>query len=148
MPATVNVIVGKDEITPFLRRLGRNTDKALQETIERTILRISNLAKFHLSTRWGARSGIEYRRRSITHIASAAGEPPAPDTGNLLNSVVEDIRTLEGEVGVTAAYGGFLEEGTDTIEPRPWLAPSAEQGLASVVDDLNRELRRVVRRRR
>lgn len=148
MPATVNVIVGKDEITPFLRRLGRNTDAALQESIERTIFRISNLAKFQLSTRWGARSGIEYRRRSVTHIASAPGEPPAPDTGNLANSIVEDIRTLEGEVGSTAAYGGFLEEGTASIEPRPWLAPSVEQGLASVVDDFNQELRRVARRRR
>ena len=147
MPASVYVIGGKDEITPLLRRLGRRTDDAIQETIERAIFRISNLAKFHLSTRWGARSGIEYRRRSVIHIASAPGEPPAPDTGNLLNSVVEDIRTLEGEVGVTAAYGAFLEEGTATIEPRPWLAPSAEQGLASVVDDLNRELRRAVRRR-
>ena len=147
MPASVNVVVGKDEITPLLRKLGRRTDDALQETIERAIFRISNLAKFHLSTRWGARSGIDYTRGSVTHTASAPGEPPAPDTGNLLNSVVEDIRTLEGEVGVTAAYGAVLEEGTATSEPRPWLAPSGEQGLASVVDDLNRELRKVARRR-
>lgn len=60
-------------------------------------------------------TGRTYTRGKITHRASAPGEPPAPDTGNLLRHVTWRVRN-EGlhwfaEVGNTLPYALYLEYG-------------------------------------
>jgi len=72
------------------------------------------------------KTGRIYRRRSVEHQASAPGEPPASDTGRLVNSIATkyDVNTLSGTVVVDAEYGPYLEFGTQTIEPRPFLRPA------------------------
>lgn len=132
----ISVQVKLDEITPYLIKLQRNTPKVIQATIERIVLRTEASLRFHLSTQWGPRSGREYTRRGVVHTASDEGEPPAPDTGNLLGSVDGEVRHLEGEVGVRAIYGAFLEPS------RPFMAPSIEDATESIIDDLHQELRR------
>lgn len=67
------------------------------------------------------------------------------DTANLLNSMSVSVRDLDAEIGPTADYGGFVEEGTDgpyPIEnafgwgitvmhpgnaPKPYLGPAFDQ---------------------
>jgi HK97 gp10 family phage protein len=58
---------------------------------------------------------------------SAPGQPPAIDTGNLANSITEQMTGPgEGEVDVGAEYGIYLEMGTAKMAPRPFLAPAVE----------------------
>jgi hypothetical protein len=72
----------------------------------------------------GARAG-DY----ITHRASAPGEPPAVDRGNLINSVasVEEL-TPKGWAttggSTLATIPTALEYGTGTIAPRPAFIPA------------------------
>jgi hypothetical protein len=84
-------------------------------------------------------SGRIYRRRGVTHQASAPGEPPAPDTGALRASLgVERTGRLTRRFGSSSWIGLWLDRGTRRILPRPWM-------LRSVVEALD-EMRRVMRR--
>jgi hypothetical protein len=67
------------------------------------------------------------------HRASAAGQPPAPDTTNLVNSMrAKRTGAMSAELQVNAAYAGLLEppfEGEGGLEGllnRPFLAPAID----------------------
>jgi hypothetical protein len=64
--------------------------------------------------RFTPKTGRRYKRGKRWHIASSAGNAPAVDTGQLLRSIVMDVRPSEIEVGSKsgAPYARYLEEGT------------------------------------
>jgi hypothetical protein len=82
-------------------------------------------------------SGRAYRRGNVVHVASAPGEPPAPDTGVLRASVHSGVIDGEMRVGVRARYAAALEFGTATagksghvtIAPRPFMRPALAKAL-------------------
>lgn len=84
----------------------------------------------------GGKTGKIYRRRGVTHQASASGEAPASDTGRLAQSgrtfFKETSESVVAGVNFSTAYAGALEFGTQTIEPRPYARPA----LAEVRKDL------------
>lgn len=57
--------------------------------------------------------------------ASAAGEPPAIRTGNLLRSIRESFpEPLTGRIVIGAGYSQFLEQGTPRMAARPFIRPA------------------------
>ena len=76
----------------------------------------------------GAKTGRIYKRGNITHQASAAGEYPATDTGQLISGISNKFtnKGLRGRVESRAPYSMALEFGTRLIEARPFLQPSLE----------------------
>lgn len=83
-------------------------------------------------------SGRHYRRgKGVVHIASAPGEPPAPDTGILRESVHSGVVDEEMRVGVRAPYAAALEfgtatagkTGTVTIAQRQFMRPALGKAL-------------------
>lgn len=65
------------------------------------------------------------KRRNIAHQASAPGEAPAVDQGQLWNSITAFlVRATTGVLAVGAAHGKFLEGGTRFMEPRPFIEPA------------------------
>lgn len=92
------------------------------------------------------KGGRIYRRRGVEHQASAGGEPPASDTGRLVNS--SRVDAFEGSLSVrinwSTAYAAWLQFGTEKMEPRPW----ADVALANVRDmglgDIRGELKAVL----
>lgn len=75
------------------------------------------------------------RELSITykngHHPSKPGNPPAPDTGNLRNSIRYEVhgqgKEVYGIVGSTQKepdYATWTEYGTSKMAPRPWLRPN------------------------
>lgn len=65
--------------------------------------------------------------RKTTHQASAPGEPPASDSGKLLESVTHDLEvgdTVYANVGSPLFYARYLELGTRYLLPRPFLVPA------------------------
>lgn len=76
------------------------------------------------------------------HDIEADAKIAAPvDTGNLQNSISADIGVLSAEIGPTAEYGRYVEEGTSRMAPQPYMGPAAERrfpelekALGAVVD--------------
>ncbi len=75
------------------------------------------------------------------HQASAPGEPPASDTGFLVNNrtISIDPDRLVASLGFHAGYAIFLEHGTDRMEPRPFARPALVNSWAGVVDAISAE---------
>lgn len=61
-----------------------------------------------------------------SHQASAPGEPPASDTGTLVNHITTEYSEdgLRGSVMARTKYAEYLEYGTDRMEPRPFMRPA------------------------
>tara|TARA_R100000388_G_scaffold92267_1_gene75111 strand:+ start:3752 stop:4177 length:426 start_codon:yes stop_codon:yes gene_type:complete len=88
------------------------------------------------SIQQGAKSGVVYEKynpRRI-HRASSAGEPPATDTGFLVNNISLKIDTdgLGASVESRADYSAFLEFGTSTMAARPFMQPALESNKAKI----------------
>lgn len=80
----------------------------------------------------GQKSGRLYRRRTVTHRASAPGEAPASDTGRLVNSINSYLNSSQSESFVTAGrglakYAAMLEFGTQKMAARPFMFPALEK---------------------
>lgn len=120
-------LTGTVELKRALREFGINADKELAAIVRGTAQNVrSNAIK---SIQRGTKSGIEYEKYSPrrTHRASAPGEAPATDTGRLVGSIQANIEGKSAEVSANTEYAAYLEFGTRTIEPRPFLFPALEQ---------------------
>ena len=65
------------------------------------------------------------------HQASAPGEAPANDTGDLQKSIMSKMDSIvpskpAAVVWTDLKYGKYLEFGTEKIEPRPFITPAVE----------------------
>jgi hypothetical protein len=92
------------------------------------------------------RGGRTYDRGTHVHVASAPGEPPAPDTGRLVQSVhtAYERPRLAGRVIESTAYAAGLEFGTERVEPRPHMRPALTGSLPDIERDVANEVRRVL----
>ena len=73
------------------------------------------------------KTGATYKHGKIVHQASAPGEAPATDTGNLANSgTVRRAGLAHYQCVFSAPYARALEYGnpSGTIKPRPYLRPA------------------------
>ncbi len=66
------------------------------------------------------------RRGRGDHVASAPGDPPAPDTGQYRNSWAWKAGPGYVEVGTPLQHGPMLEFGTSDMAPRPHARPTVE----------------------
>lgn len=75
--------------------------------------------------------------------SSLPGDYPKTKTGRLRSSIrmelPGDSGRAVGMVGSDALHARFLEHGTASMEPRPWLLPSFERGVQGVSGDLKAE---------
>lgn len=88
------------------------------------------------SIQQGAKSGVVYEKYNPrrTHRASAAGQPPATDTGFLVNNIVLKIDSdgLGASVESRADYSAFLEFGTSKMAARPFMQPALESNKSKI----------------
>lgn len=76
------------------------------------------------------------------HRASAPYEAPAVDTGALINSLfVSRLDWHTVMVGVGAEYGLYLELGTRSMSPRPFLSPA----IAAIKQEFEEAIRNAVK---
>ena len=69
-------------------------------------------------------------RDAGVHQASAPGDPPAPDTGNLRKTIqlakpqrIRAANRIGWRIGIAAVYARALEYGYRRLLPRPYVAP-------------------------
>jgi len=88
------------------------------------------------------KTGRIYTRRGVKHQASAPGEPPASDTGDLAMSAdtVYDHVALRGTAIWRSGHAKPMELGTETIEPRPFARPALANKTPEGVADIAAEI--------
>lgn len=130
-------IIGMDRLTRRLQKLPAETQKGVKTALISSALLVETSAKKAISQ--GKKSGKIYKRRGVTHQASAPDEAPATDRGRLVSSIShqELADGLEVAVGTNLKYGRFLEFGTSNIAPRPWLYPSLKQNIKKIVKSID-----------
>lgn len=120
MPSSVDASNTLKSLTVAEMQLVQDFDKKLFKAA----LMIDSEAKKNIQS--GGRSGRIYKRRSVTHQASAPGEYPKTDTGKLVRNIFTERRGLlhyvVGSRGSGAPHGRHLEFGTLHMRPRPWLS--------------------------
>lgn len=84
------------------------------------------------------------------HVASAPGEPPNEDTGDLRTGVTNaQTGPLTAQVKASAAHSRPLEFGTSKIAARPFMRPARDKAAPAAIKEglrkMNREIRRKTR---
>jgi hypothetical protein len=137
MPNETEIVL---EYTHF-GEIGASMAREIDEVCESTALDIQARAQMAIMN--PPKSGRIYRRGNVAHQASAPGEAPATDTGNLVNSAyTKKLGQADYETGFTAEYAAHLEFGAPNahIAPRPYLRPAVE----AVRDAFMSAIRRIV----
>ena len=112
----------------FQRRFRKRVVENPEHNAERLIARAAMMVQGRIvdSIQRDPKTGAVYGN----HQASAPGQPPATDTGQLVRSIQWNVEGTEGEVvGViraSAPYAAMLEFGTSNIAPRPYMQPGLE----------------------
>ena len=125
-----------------------NLDKQLEPEFQEIVKGGAQLIRGEAikSIQTGAKSGVMYQmynpRRE--HRASAPGQAPASDTGNLVSKIVVRQKGANvTNVESNANYSAFLEYGTSKMQPRPFMLPAFEKSKKPILDAT---FRRVVRK--
>ena len=116
------------------KRVIKGSEKELGRLIQRSVDLVKRTAVDSIAS--GGKSGRLYPRgNNPPHRASAAGEPPATDQGNLAGGistkVTKESNEIIGQVLTNSdghsEYGVHLEFGTKNILPRPFMQPALER---------------------
>lgn len=140
----------KDEAKRFRNNLGKTKDsfksdvsKVIKLSCER--VRSTSLDDMAKTQR---NMNVSYftHNKNVPHHPSLPGNAPAPDSGNLRDSIHytidEEDSLIIGRVGTDVDYGRMLELGTSRVAPRPWLKPSVEKNREVILNDLGKVLKR------
>lgn len=86
--------------------------------------------------------GRTYKRGSVTHTASQPGYPPNVDIGTLRASMhVEPAGKMSYHIADGTEYGIYLEDGTEHIQPRPFVQPVFADWSKKMEADAKRNLK-------
>tara|TARA_R110002073_G_C8995322_1_gene538397 strand:+ start:54 stop:503 length:450 start_codon:yes stop_codon:yes gene_type:complete len=116
-----------------------NLDKQLEPDFQEIVKGGAQLIRGEAikSIQTGAKSGVVYQmynpRRE--HRASAPGQAPASDTGNLVSKIIVKQKTRNiTNVESNANYSAFLEYGTSKMQPRPFMLPAFEKSKKPIIN--------------
>lgn len=132
-------IKGDKRLQKRLARYAKRAPLILDQLLTKAAFHTQNVAI--TSIQQSPATGRTYRRGSTVHRASAPGEAPATDTGNLVQNItVEKKEIMYYDVGSRkdAPYGYWLEFGTSKMDARPWLTPAVKQGRKKLKTELRK----------
>lgn len=137
-------VEGLDKLAKASRTTIEEISKQLDVALYASAKRIESDAKKSIAR--GTKSGKIYKRRTVTHRASAPGEAPANDTGRLMNSISTALIKAQKYAEVfagrgVAKYARALEFGTQKMAARPFFFPAAEKNRQWISDRLARAVR-------
>ena len=118
-----------------LNRLGKDMEEPFQEVVKGGAQLIRGEAIKSIQS--GAKSGVMYQKYNPRreHRASAPGQAPASDTGNLVSKIIVKQKTKNiVNVESNADYSAFLEYGTSKMDPRPFMLPAFEKSKKPIIN--------------
>lgn len=136
----ISIKIDNDELNSKLTDLPQDVLKEVDQALLKAAIYVEAQTKVKIQR--GPRSGHIYRRgRTRFHQASAPGEPPKTDTGNLVSHIIHAHPSfLRAEVISGAAYASFLEYGTKHMAARPYLAPTLDESSAKIDEFIDEAL--------
>lgn len=116
--------------------LVKKPNKAAIKTMESATRLVMNHAIESISK--GGRGRAYPRKDGPPHIASAPGDPPATDTGELIRNITMNVKKgmngeLIGQIISGAPYSAHLEFGTTQMEKRPFLQPALRSNRNKII---------------
>lgn len=140
-------IVNKRRLNIRLGKIARATVEEVRLALRRGGLAIESTAFEKIKN--PPKTGRIYPsrgRKGALHQASAPGQPPAADTGELHDSLSTVEKSKPGlirfETGANGPYAIPLEEGTSKMAPRPYMGPSYDENIAAIREGVRRAIRR------
>jgi len=133
------MLVASIKITNLKKTLKKleKLDEQLQKPLEEAIMVGGQLIRGEAikSIQTGAKSGIVYEKYNPrrSHRASAPGQSPASDTGNLVSKIIVKNNKDTVRVQSNANYSKFLEFGTSKMLARPFMFPAKEKSKKRIV---------------
>lgn len=126
---------GVDKTLDKLKKLGVKGRMAAVKVVTVGTLRIHRDVIDSLGT--DGKSGAIRMSHGSPHQASAPGEAPSSDTGELRKGITFNVDTakIEGTIRSKAPYSLDLELGTHNMEPRPFLVPAFYRNLPAINQD-------------
>ncbi len=95
----------------------------------------------------GPKTGRVYRFRGRDQQASSPGEAPANRSGRLLRSFNYNVHgPYSMELGESAPYAGFLEDGTGRMKPRPHVIRAINETQGDAVRAFYDETHKVMKK--
>lgn len=140
-------ITGVGKVTRQLKRL----TPAVAAEVSKQIIKGATMIQADAvqSIQRGPNTGRIYDKgKGITHQASAPGEAPASDTGNLARRIEIRLSTnkLQADIGVTnllfTPYARVLELGGKFIEKRPYMKPAFDKNIKAINAAISAAVRR------
>ena len=134
----IGIVGGIQDVMRAMDKKSKAIDQAVARGVTRGAIIVQGAARSKIMK--GGRSGNIYSRGKWGHVASAAGEAPANDTGNLQRSIrvvaAKPGPTATAYVQVAADYGEALEfgakHGNHYMEPRPFLQPAMDENAKQI----------------
>lgn len=123
-----------------LKRAEKELEQPIMDTLKGGAQLIRGEAIKSIQT--GAKTGRVYKKYNPTrtHRASAPGEAPASDTGNLVSNIMVEDKQDSVEVQSRADYSKYLEYGTSKMEARPFLFPAYEKSREKIMQSVFRKI--------
>ena len=133
MKPALKITLDDSRLRAFPDRLRKRGKKLVQKTTK-------NIAgRMKVRIQHGPKTGRIYVHNGIPHQASAPGQAPATDMGELVNSIdTSDGGELREFVNVHAEYGAYPEFGTSKMASRPYMRPSFEDERKNFEDGVSR----------
>jgi len=137
-----------DRLMRKLRQIPLDARSGIGTALAGSVVMLDSYAKQKIQG--GGRGGRTYRRRSTTHQASAPGEFPKTDTGQLVASLFFRVSAdkLRAFFGTKLAYGRYLEFGTSRMAARPWLRPTLRANRDKITARVRAAVKEALRRNR
>jgi len=130
-------VIGAKELSKKLNKLADDSEvkqDIFQELLKGGLLIQATAVRSIVSVTPGSTPGVRYNPKRDVKISPPFG-PPNADTGFLHKSIRVGFseKNSEVEVGTNVLYGAWLEFGTQTMPPRPWLAPAFAANSAKIL---------------
>jgi phage gpG-like protein len=129
MSAVAIKVEGLEQVQAAIARFGQEVAGQVEKAVAATALEA--LTDVRRAIQGPPKTGREYPRGANgekIHRASAPGEAPATDWGDLVNSTyLTKVDDYTAAIGSRLAYAFYLEFGTLRMEPRPSWVPAAEK---------------------
>ena len=141
--------INPEELSKLLTTAAGNIGGSLEKAIKLCCTKIqSDIQESMSNTQLDVSKSYYTNNKTKAHHPSMPGNPPAPDTGNLRQSIRYEVhgegKEVYGLVGSTQKdppYGAYLEYGTSKVEPRPWLRPAMRENEGFVRNALAKAVR-------